>query len=75
MEKANKGGMLPLSEKTLEILQRKYPEASEASDDILLKETPQEVHLVIYESRNSEMVKDAIKNTKVSAGPSGMDAD
>ena len=42
---------------------------------ILLKETPQEVHSVIYESINSEMVKDAMKRTKGAVGPSGMDAD
>ena len=48
-EKANKGGILPLSDETFEILQQKLPETSEASDKILLKETPQEVHPVIYE--------------------------
>ena len=44
LEKANKGGILPLSDET-----QKLPETSEASDEILLKETPQEVHPVIYE--------------------------
>ena len=68
MEKANKGGILPLSDETFEILQQKHPEASEASDDMLLKETPPEVHLVIYESINSEMVKDALKKTRGAAG-------
>ena len=71
----NKGGILPLSYETFEILQQKHPEVSEESDDILLKETTQEVHPVIYESINSEMVKDAIKKTRRAAGPSGMDAD
>ena len=47
-EKANKGGILPLSDETFEILQEKHTEASEASDDILLKETTQEVDPVIY---------------------------
>ena len=67
--------MLPLSEKTFEILQQKHPEVSEASDDILLKEIPQEIHRVIYESINSEMVKNVIKKTRGAAGPSGMDID
>ena len=49
LEKANKGEILPLSGETFEILQQKHPETSEASDEILLKETPQEVHPVIYE--------------------------
>ena len=47
-EKANKGGILPHSDETFEILQEKHTEASEASDDILLKETTQEVDPVIY---------------------------
>ena len=47
-EKANKGKILPLSDETFEILQQKHTEASEASDDILLKETTQEVDPVIY---------------------------
>ena len=75
LEKGNRGGILPLSDETFEILQQKHSDASEASDEILLKETPQEVHPVIYESINSEMVKGAIKRTRGAAGPSGMDAD
>ena len=75
MEKTNKGGILPLSDERFEILQQKHPEASETSGDILLKETPQEVHPVTYESINSQMVRDAIKKTREAAGPSGMDAD
>ena len=75
LEKGNWGGILPLSDETFEILQQKHSDASEASDEILLKETPQEVHPVIYESINSEMVKGAIKRTRGAAGPSGMDAD
>ena len=81
LEKANKGGILPLSEERFEILQQKHPETSEAPYEknptkrILLKETPQEVHSVIYESINSDMVKDAMKRTKGAVGPSGMDAD
>ena len=48
VEKANKGKILSLSDETFEILQQKHTEASEASDDILLKETTQEVDPVIY---------------------------
>ena len=75
MEKTNKGGILPRSDETFEILQQKHLEASEASVDMLLKETPQEVHLVIYESINSEMVKYALKKTRGAAGRSEMDPD
>ena len=55
LEKGNTGGILPLSDETFEILQQKHPEAPEASDDILLKGIPQEVHPVVYESINSEV--------------------
>lgn len=48
-------GILPLSDKKFEILQQKHSEACEASDDIILKETPKEVHPAIYENMNSEM--------------------
>ena len=60
---------------TFEILQQKHSEAPEASDDILLIETRQEVHPVVYESIILEIVKNAIKKTRGAVGPSGMDAD
>ena len=66
--------MLRLSVETFEMLQQKRFKASEASDDIILKGTPQEVHPVTCESINSEIVKDAIKKTRGAAGPSGFDA-
>ena len=50
MEKANKGGIPPLSDKALGKLQQKHSKASEGAADILLKETPHEVQPVIYES-------------------------
>ena len=53
------------------MLQQKRCKVSEASDDMLLKETPQEVHPATCESINSEIVKGAIKKTKGTAGPSG----
>ena len=65
LEKANKRGILPLSDETFEILQQKHPEASEASGDMLLKDTSQDVHVVIYKSINSE--------TRGAASPSEMD--
>ena len=68
IEQANKEGILPLSDKTFEILQQKHPRFSEASDDILLKEKSQEVHPVIYRSINSKIVNDATKKTRRAAG-------
>ena len=57
------------------MLLEKHPKACEASNDILIKEEVQNVHPVIYDSIDSEMVGDAIKKTRGSAGSSGLDAD
>ena len=75
LESSNKGGILPLIEETFEVLLEKHPKAFEASNDILIQEEVQNVHPVIYNSIDSEMVRDAIKKTPGSAGPSGLDAD
>ena len=40
-----------------------------------MQEEGQNVHPVIYDSIDSEMVRDAIEKTRGSAGPSGLDAD
>ena len=46
-----------------------------ASSDILIEEEVQNVHPVIYDSIDSEMVRDAIEKTRGSAGPLGLDTD
>ena len=71
LERSNKGGILPLTEETFEVLLEKHPKASEASNDILIQEEVQKVHPVIYDSIDSEMVRGAIEKTRGSAGPSG----
>ena len=75
LESSNKGEILPLREETFEVLLEKHPKAFEASNDILIQEEVQNVHPVIYDSIDSEMVRDAIEKTRGSAGPSGLDAD
>ena len=72
---SNKGGILPLTEETFEVLLEKHPKASEASNNILIQEEVQNVHPVIYDSIDSEMVRDAIEKTRGSAGSSCLDAD
>ena len=52
-----------------------HPKASEASNDILIEEEVQNVHPAIYDSIDSETVRDAIKKTRGSTGPSRLDAD
>ena len=75
LESSNKGGMLPLTEETFEVLLEEYPKASETSSDILIEEENQNIHSAIYDSIDSEMVRDAIKKKRGSAGPSGLDGD
>ena len=75
LESSNKGGMLPLTEETFEVLLEEYPKASETSSDILIEEEIQNIHSAIYDSIDSEMVRDAIKKTRGSAGLSGLDGD
>ena len=57
------------------MLLEKHPKASEVSNDILIQEEVQNVHLVIYDSIDSEMVRDAIEKTRVSVCPSGLFGD
>ena len=47
---SSKGGILPLTEETFEMLLEKHPKASEASNDILIGEEVENVHPVIYDS-------------------------
>ena len=47
LESSNKGGPLPLTEETFEMLLEKQPKESEESSDILIEEESQNVHPVI----------------------------
>ena len=70
------GGVLPLTEDTLNKLKEKHPEGAEAKSEALLpKRDVEKAHAVIFSEITGEMVKKAAIETKGSAGPSGMDAD
>ena len=75
LEISNKGGKIPLTKETFEVILEKHPNTSEASNYILLEEKAQNVHPVIYGSIDSEMVRGAIKKTRGSASPLGLDGD
>ena len=66
---------MPLTEESFGVLLEKHPNASEASSDTLVEEEVQKVYPVIYDSIDSEMVRDANEKTRGSAGPSSLDAD
>ena len=57
------------------MLLEKHPKASEACNYIIIEEEVQNVHPVIYDTIDSEMVRNAIEITNSSAGPLGLDAD
>ena len=56
LESSNKGQTLPLTVKTI----KKHSKASKASSDLLIEEV-QNAQLIIYDSIDSEMVRDAVK--------------
>ena len=64
LESSNKGGILPLTEETFEVLLEKHPKASKASNDILIQGEVRNVYPVIYDSIDSEMVRDATTATR-----------
>ena len=62
LESSNKGEIL--QKETFEVLLEKHPKASKASNDMLVEEEEvQNVHPVIYDSIDSEIVRDAIKKS------------
>ena len=68
-------GVPPLNDTTLNQLRQKHPDAKDVSQDILLEGEIPEVHPVIFEMIDEEMVKQAAFKRKGGSGPSGMDED
>ena len=57
------------------LLQLKHPEGKEASQEILLTDTPETIHPIKFESIDVEKIQKAAVKTQGGSGPSGMDAD
>ena len=70
-----KNGILPLKRQTLNQLQLKHPEGKEASQEILLTDTPETIHPIKFESIDVEKLQKATVKTQGGSGPSGIDAD
>ena len=70
-----KNGILPLTGQTLNQLKLKHPEGKEASQEILLTDTPETIHPIKFESIDVEKIQKAAVKTQGGSGPSGMDAD
>ena len=67
-------GVLPLNEKTLELLRQKHPKASPATESVLLTDDIEKVHPIKFENITGESVRKAALKTKGGSGPSAMDA-
>ena len=68
-------GILPLSDETLQILSLKHPEAQQAHHEALLQGPKKQIHSIVYEDIDENLVKKAAIKTKGGCGPSGLDAD
>ena len=68
-------GILPLSDKTLQILSLKHPEAQQAHHESILQGPKRQINSIVYEGNDEDLVKKAAMKTKGGCGPSGLDAD
>ena len=68
-------GILPLSNKTLDLLKQKHPELKESSPKTLLQGPFRPIHPVAHDDIDKSLVMRAAMLTKGGSGPSGLDAD
>ena len=68
-------GILPLTEETLSQLEIKHPDNRDASADVLLNGPIKEIHPIVFEAIDEEMVLREASITKSGSGPSGLDVD
>ena len=67
--------ILLLNQKTLNQLKQKHSQGEEAELDVLLTDTPEQVHPIKFDVINADLSKRAAVRTRGGAGPSGLDAD
>ena len=68
-------GILPLTEETLSQLEVKHPDNGDASADVFINGPVKEIHPIVFEAIDEEMVLIAASITKGGSGSSGLDAD
>ena len=66
--------ILSLSDEILQMSSLKHPEAQQAHHEATLQGPKRQIHRIVYEDINEDLVKAAIK-TKGGCGPSGLDTD
>ena len=69
------GGILPLTDEILQLLELKNPDAKDSSQQVLLQGPIQKMDPAAYEDINEELIKKAEIRTKEGLGISKLDAD
>ena len=64
-------GVQQLSDETLQILSLTHPEAQQSD----IKRAKKQIHSIVYEDIDEDLVKKAAIKTKGGCGPSGLDTD
>ena len=57
-------GILPLNQKTLNQLKQKHPQGKEAKLDVLLTDTPEQVHPIKFDAIDADLLKRAAVRTR-----------
>ena len=70
-----RNGILPLNNKTLNLLRLKHPDPKDAHESVMLSDVPERIHPVKFEVIDAEMIRKAAIKTRGGSGPSGLDAD
>ena len=70
-----RGSILPVTDETLQLLELKHPDAKDTSQQALLQGPIQNMHPIVFDDIDEELIKNAAIRTKGGAGPSGLDAD
>ena len=68
-------GILPLSDETLQILSMKNLETQQAHHKAILRGPSRQIHSIVYEDIDEDLVKKAAIKTEGGCGTSGLDAD
>ena len=68
------GGILLLTDETLQLLESKHPDAKDTSQQTLLQGPILKIHPIVYDDIHEELIKKAAIRAKGGAAPSGLDA-
>ena len=75
LNKANNKGILPITEETMKLLHEKHPTGEPLHEEMLLSGPIQQVHSVIFDDINGDLVRKVAMKMKGAAGPSSFDSD